>query len=75
MCQFDFNSMFWQIPLAKESRKLFSFYAGKLGTYQFNRVAMGALNSSFYTQRMVNYMFRNVRLRSGKCLLGNGLIV
>ena len=26
MCQFDFIHMFWQIPLHKDSRKLFSFY-------------------------------------------------
>ena len=56
MCQFDFVSMFWQIPLHENSRKLFSFYAGELGTFQFNRVAMEALNSSIYTQRMVSRM-------------------
>ena len=71
----DFVSMFWQIPLAKESRRLFAFYAGDLGTFQFNRVAMGALNSSIYTQRMVTQMFDNVRRKDGRPLLGNGLMV
>ena len=61
MCRFDFCSMFWQIPLAQESRRLFSFYAGDLGSYMFNRVAMGALNSSIYTQRMVSQMFQAVK--------------
>ena len=75
MCKFDFVKMFWQIPLAQKSRRLFSFYAGELGSYQFNRVAMGALNSSIYTQRMVTHMFANVRKRDGKPLLGNGLVV
>ena len=49
LAKFDFVSMFWQIPLHKDSRKLFSCYAGEFGSYQFNRVAMGALNSSMYT--------------------------
>ena len=75
MCKFDFCAMFWQIPLDIESRRLFSFYAGELGSYQFNRVAMGALNSSIYTQRMVTHMFANVKRADGRPLLGNGLIV
>ena len=75
MCKFDFCAMFWQIPLHKESRHLFSFYAGELGSYQFNRVAMGALNSSIYTQLMVTHMFANVNRRDGRPLLGNGLII
>ena len=75
MCKFDFCAMFWQIPLAEESRRLFSFYAGALGSYQFNRVAMGELNSSIYTQRMVTHMFANVKRKDGRPLLGNGLIV
>ena len=75
MCQFDFMSMFWQIPLDEASRKLFSFYTGEFGSFQFNRVAMGALNSSFYTQKMVTHMFRNVQRRDGRPLLGNGLMI
>ena len=75
MCQFDFVSMFWQIPLHEDSRKLFSFYAGDLGTYKFHRVAMGALNSSIYTQRLVERMFSNVIRKDGKPLLDNGLLV
>ena len=67
--------MFWQIPLDKDSRKLFSFYAGDLGSYMFNRVAMGALNSSIYTQRMVSQMFQNVTRSDGRQLLMNGLMV
>ena len=75
MCKVDFTSMFWQIPLHEDSRKLFCFYAGEFGTYQFNRVAMGALNSSYYTQRMVTHMFQNAKLPDGRDLLGNGLLV
>ena len=75
MCQFDFSAMFWQIPLAKEPRNLFSFYTGEFGTYQFNRVAMGDLNSSIYTQRMVTHMFQGVKLRDGRPLLNNCLLV
>ena len=67
--------MFWQIPLEEESRRLFSFYAGDLGSYQFNRVAMGALNSSIYTQRMVTQMFENVHRKDGRPLIGNGLMI
>ena len=74
-CKFDFISMFWQIPLDEESRKLFCFYAGELGTFCFNRCAMGALNSSVYTQRMVTGMFTNVNLPDGRPLLGNALLV
>ena len=75
LCRFDFTAMFWQIPLAEQSRRLFSFYAGSMGSFQFNRVAMGALNSSIYTQRMVAQMFSNAkRTDNGKPLLGNGLI-
>ena len=33
LSKFDFVSMFWQIPLHKDSRKLFSFYAGEFGSY------------------------------------------
>ena len=54
---------------------MFSFYAGDLGSYMFNRVAMGALNSSIYTQRMVQQMFEGVTKSDGKPLLGNGLMV
>ena len=75
MCRFDFVSMFWQIPLHPDSRHLFSFYAGEFGSFQFNRVAMGALNSSIYTQMMVTHMFANVRRKDGRLLLGNGLMV
>ena len=75
LCRFDFCSMFWQIPLEKQSRKLFSFWAGELGSYMFNRVAMGALNSSLYTQRMVSQMFDGVTMSNGKPLLNNGLII
>ena len=75
MCRFDFVSMFWQIPLHPDSRHLFSFYAGEFGSFQFNRVAMGALNSSIYTQRMVTHMFQNVKRKDGSALLGNGLMV
>ena len=75
MWKFDFVSMFWQIPLHKDSRKLFSFYAGEFGSYQFNRVAMCALNSSMYTQQMVTQMFRSVKRADGKPLLGNGLLI
>ena len=74
MSKFDFTAMFWQIPLQEESRKLFSFYAGDMGSFQFNRVAMGALNSSIYTQRMISQMFSNTKRKNGKPLLGNGLI-
>lgn len=43
MCRFDFCSMFWKIPLAEESSNLslFRFFAGDLGSFRFNRVAMG----------------------------------
>ena len=75
MSKFDFSSMFWQIPLHEDSRKLFAFYAGEFGTYGFNRVAMGALNSSIYTQKMVTHMFQNVKRKDGKPLLGNGLMI
>ena len=75
MCRFDFVSMFWQLALEEESRRLFSFYAGDLGTYQFNRVAMGALNSSAYTQRMLTRIFENAKRKDGRPLLGNGLMV
>ena len=68
--KFDFISMFWQIELDEDSRKLFSFYAGELGTYCFNRCAMGALNSSVYTQRMVTGLFANVKIPEG---FGSGL--
>ena len=75
MCKFDFVSMFWQIPLDEESRKLFCFYAGELGTYCFNRVAMGALNSSCYTQRIMTGLFENALREDGRPLLHNGLLV
>ena len=72
--KFDFVSMFWQLSLHPDSRKLFSFFAGRHGSYCFNRVAMGALNSSVYTQKMLTRIFQNVRFR-GKPILGNGLVV
>ena len=76
MSKFDFCSMSCQIPLAESSRRLFrSSDAGDLGSYQFNRVAMGALNSSIYAQRMVTQMFSNVQKVNGQPLLGNGLMV
>ena len=75
MCKFDFISMFWQIELHNNSKGLFCFYAGELGTYQFNRVAMGALNSSLYTQKMVTGMFDGIKRSDGRPLLNNGLIV
>ena len=67
--------MFWQIPLHKDSQKLFCFYAGDLGVYQFNRVAMGALNSSIYTQKVMTLIFKHVRRQNGKPLLHNGLLI
>ena len=73
-CQFDFVSMFWQIALEEQSRKLFSFYAGDLGTFCFNRVAMGALNSSVYTQRVITGLFENVTRKDGQPLLYHGLV-
>ena len=66
--------MFWQLSLRKDSRHLFSFFAGQLCSYCFNRVAMGALNSSVYTQKMLTRIFRNVQFR-GKPVMGNGLVV
>ena len=75
-------SMFWQIELDHDSRNLFCFYAGQEGTYCFNRCAMGALNSSVYTQRMVTGLFANVKLPEGygsgldgRPLLANTLLV
>ena len=75
MCKFDFVSMFWQIPLHEDSRRLFCFHAGDLGVFQFNRVAMGAMNSSIYTQRVMTMIFRHVHRKDGRCLLHNGLII
>ena len=75
MCRFDFISMFWQIRLHQDSLGLFAFYAGDLGTFRFNRVAMGALNSSCYTQQVMSRMFEGVHRPDGKPLLGNGLII
>ena len=75
MCRFDFVSMFWQIPLAPESRQLFCFHAGDLGTYCFNRVAMGALNSSAYTQKVMSQIFQEVKQPDGQPLLHNGLLI
>ena len=75
MCRFDFMSMFWQIPLSKESRQLFCFSAGDLGTYCFNRVAMGALNSSAYTQKVMSKIFQDVLQDDGTPLLYNGLLL
>ena len=72
--KFDFIAMFWQIPLADDSKHLFSFFAGRFGTFCFNRVAMGALNSSVYTQKLVTRMFENACYK-GKPLLGNWLEV
>ena len=72
--KFDFVAMFWQLSLHADSRHLFSFFAGQHGSYCFNRVAMGALNSSVYTQKMLTRMFQNVQFR-GKPILGNGLVV
>ena len=48
MWKMDFVSMFWKIPLDEKSQNLFVFYVGDLGTFQFNRVTMGALNSFIY---------------------------
>ena len=72
--KFDFVAMFWQLGLHPESRKLFSFFAGRFGSFCFNRVAMGALNSSCYTQKMLARMFQNVTFR-GKPVMENGLFV
>ena len=72
--KFDFVAMFWQLALHENSRHLFSFYAGKFGSFCFNRVAMGALNSSVYTQKMLTRMFANTIFR-GKAILENGLFV
>ena len=72
--KFDFIAMFWQLALHEDSRHLFSFYAGRFGSFCFNRVAMGALNSSIYTQKMLTRMFANTLFR-GKPILENGLFV
>ena len=72
--KFDFEAMFWQLPLHEDSRHLFSFFAGKFGSFSFNRVAMGALNSSVYTQKMLTRIFANTIFR-GKPILENGLFV
>ena len=72
--KYDFVAMFWQISLHPNSRHLFSFFAGRHGSYCFNRVAMGALNSSVYTQKMLTRIFSNVSFR-GKPIINNGLIV
>ena len=72
--KFDFVAMFWQIGLHPDSRKLFSFFAGRFGSFCFNRVAMGALNSSNYTQKMLARMFENVMF-NGKPMMENGLFV
>ena len=72
--KFDFVAMFWQLALHEDSRHLFSFFAGRFGSFCFNRVAMGALNSSVYTQKMLTRMFSNTMYR-GKPILENGLFV
>ena len=66
--KFDFVAFFWQIPLHQNSRHLFSFFAGSHGSFCFNRVAMGARNSSVYTQKMVSRLFEHVRYK-GRPLL------
>ena len=72
--KFDFVAFFWQLTLHKDSRHLFSFFVGSHGSYCFNRVTMGARNSSVYTQKMVSRMFEHVTYK-GKPLLRNGLEV
>lgn len=75
-CTFDFVSMFWQLPLHPDSRDLFAFYAGRLGTYKFNRVAMGALNSSCWTQKVVSQLFANAGLlRKGLEILTDDVLL
>ena len=58
----DLIKSFWQFELHDNSKHLFSFYAHPHGQYRFERVAMGAKNSSAYVQKTMTNIFRNANL-------------
>ena len=63
----DLIKSFWQFELHDDSKHLFTFYAHPYGQYRFERVAMGAKNSSAYVQRTMTHILRNAGL------IGNGV--
>ena len=65
----DLIKSFWQFELAESSKHLFSFYAHPHGQYRFERVAMGAKNSSAYVQKTMTGILKNAGL------LGKGVEV
>ena len=69
--KFEFVSMFWQVPLHEDSRKLFCFFAGRFLSIQ-SGCDGGFEFASIYVQKMVTRLFENVLL-DDKPILGNGL--
>ena len=65
----DLIKSFWQFELSESSKHLFSFYAHPYGQYRFERVAMGAKNSSAYVQKTMTGILKNANL------LGKGVEV
>ena len=65
----DLIKSFWQFELAQNSKHLFSFYAYPYGQFKFERVAMGAKNSSAYVQKTMTLILHNAGL------LGRGVEV
>ena len=59
----DLIKSFWQFELAEDSKHLFSFYAYPYGQYKFERVAMGAKNSSAYVQKTMTGILKGAGAR------------
>ena len=58
----DLIKSFWQFELHDDSKNLFTFYAHPYGQFRFERVAMGAKNSSAYVQKTMTNILRNANL-------------
>ncbi|KAI4293409.1 hypothetical protein PAPHI01_2683, partial [Pancytospora philotis] len=59
----DLKSGYWQVPIARESRKYTAFICSQ-GTFQWTRMPFGLKNASMVFQRMMDVLMRDL---IGKC--------